>query len=452
MARVFLSYRRADGRYAVGWIAERLRQLDVVTDLRTAFQDSQLRCGDDFPGAIEEEVRGCDILVAVIGPNWLGPRSDGRARILDPADWVAREVSSALAQNKRILPVLIDGAEPLTRRDVPDHLAALTDLHAVPFAEASDLDGVVDCLRSHLEEIDRERARTKGLENEIEPARYRLGKLPAGAAVLAAVLGGFGGLMLATALPGNAAVTARFQQRDTAWVVAVVIELALWSSLAVVGHHYLWTHLVGRGLVRIRWRPVLITYAFILLLAAWVVAGFATSPPLAWGAARTWVLMVSFVVLLGPWILTALGVAWTSPSAHEFELGKRTRIISELDQVSWAAAAVVAAAGLTLVVAAAGYSRATTAIGIEGRTEVLVVVISWGLFLSGATIALFVWSRVQLRNSSTALLRDLKDITPQYRQNAEAHLVTEIFDWKRRWLIVWLLTPVGVAVSAIVWV
>ena len=90
MARVFLSYRRADGRYAVGWIAERLTKLDEVTEVRTAFRDGELRCGDDFPAALAGEIESCDVLVAVIGPNWLGRRAEGTPRIQDPTDWVGR--------------------------------------------------------------------------------------------------------------------------------------------------------------------------------------------------------------------------------------------------------------------------------------------------------------------------------------------------------------------------
>lgn len=59
---------------------------------------------------------------------------------------------------------------------------------------------------------------------------------------------------------------------------------------------------------------------------------------------------------------------------------------------------------------------------------------------------------MQLRNSSTALLRDLEDITPQYRRNAKAHLVRDVFGRKQRWLLAWLLAPVAAAVSAIIWV
>jgi len=454
MARVFLSYRRADGRYAVGWIAERLRQLDLVTELRTTFQDGELRCGDDFPAALAEEVESCDLLMAVVGPNWLGRRSGGPARIHDPADWVGREVRTALALNKRILPVLVGGAEPLSRADLPDDLAVLPDLHSVPFNEEADLDIIVRDLRSHLDQIDTERARIGGLVKPIELTPYQPGKPAIAMALIAAALGSIGGLVLATAFPGSDEVAVAFQRHDTAWVVPVLVELALWSGLAVIGHHFLWTHLVGLGLIRVRWRPVLVSYAFILLLAAWVVAGFSTSPPVAWGAARTWVLLVSFVVLMGPWILTALGAAWTTPAVREDELGKRARIIGELDRVSTVAVAVLAAAVLPVIVAAGGFTRALTTMDppLEDRTAGLIVVISWGLVLSAATVGIMLWSRVQLRDSSTLLRQDLKDITPEYRKHAEAHLVTQSFDRQRRWLLVWLLVPLAVAVSAVVWV
>ncbi|HSF86264.1 MAG TPA: toll/interleukin-1 receptor domain-containing protein [Acidimicrobiia bacterium] len=454
MARVFLSYRRADGRYAVGWIAERLRQLDAITQLRTTFQDGELRCGDDFPAALAEEVESCDVLVAVIGPNWLGQRSGGSSRILDPADWVGREVRTALSMNKRILPVLVGGAEPLTRDDLPDDLAALPDLHSVPFNEEADLDIIVRDLKSHLDEIDRERARIGGLAKPIELAPYWPGKTAIALAVIALVAGGFAGLALATAFPGSDALAVSFQRHDTVWVVAVVVEFALWSGLSVIGHHFLWTHLVGLGLVRVRWRPVLVSYAFILLLAAWIVGGFSTSPPLAWGAARMWSLLVAFVVLMGPWILATLGAAWTTPAVGEHELGSRARIIGELDRVSKVAATVLGLAMLPLILMASGFTQALTSMDPpqEDRSAGLVLVITWGLFLSAVTIATMLWSRLQLRNMSTALSQDLKDITPEFRHHAEAHLVTQSFDHQRRWLFVWLLAPFGVALSAIVWV
>jgi hypothetical protein len=72
-------------------------------------------------------VRECAILVAVIGPNWLGERAGQPNRILDPADWVGKEITGALNKGTIIIPVLINGALPLTAADLaPEHAELAT--------------------------------------------------------------------------------------------------------------------------------------------------------------------------------------------------------------------------------------------------------------------------------------------------------------------------------------
>ncbi|MDG2025670.1 MAG: toll/interleukin-1 receptor domain-containing protein [Acidimicrobiales bacterium] len=80
-ALVFVSYRRADGRLGVDWLAEQLGQRGTIDDVETAFHDAALRAGDHFPTELEEEIRGCRIVVAVMGPKWEGRRPDGSAKI-----------------------------------------------------------------------------------------------------------------------------------------------------------------------------------------------------------------------------------------------------------------------------------------------------------------------------------------------------------------------------------
>ncbi len=190
MARVFISYRRADGQYAVGWIEERLRRLDEVTHLRTAFRDNSLRLGDDLGDRLADEVRDCDVLIAVVGPHWRGVRDDGSARIDDSIDWVGREIVSALADGKRIIPVLIGGAEPLQAADLPEALRPFADLLAVRFEGLDDLELLERDLREYLDELDHERARLSGLDEPIVPPSARQ---PAWVWVLALVAGGAAG-------------------------------------------------------------------------------------------------------------------------------------------------------------------------------------------------------------------------------------------------------------------
>jgi hypothetical protein len=59
MARVFISYRRADGQYAVGWLAQRLAMMETDPTVEVAFRDGDLLAGDNFHDALAEKVREC---------------------------------------------------------------------------------------------------------------------------------------------------------------------------------------------------------------------------------------------------------------------------------------------------------------------------------------------------------------------------------------------------------
>lgn len=442
MARVFLSYRRADGRYAVGWIAERLRRLDEVTDLRSAFDDSDLRCGDDFPAALATEIENCDLFIAVIGPNWLGIRADGTRRILDESDWVGREVSGALVANKRVLPVLLDGIEPLNRSDLPEHLAALADRNALQFAGEADLDLLESHVRSHLEEIDRERARIAGLEEPIPLSSFRVGPLVIAAALLAAVIGAAAGFALTQAFVGDGEKVPILQANDTLWTVASMVQIALWGALGTVGFYYLWAHF--RTLVRIRWRPVVLSFLITGLLLAWLIAVFGTEPPVAWGAARIWASLALALVLLAPWILILLGAAWTTPTIPRHELGERARLIGQLDRISWVATAVLCVASLPAIAVTVGAGRAFDAAQVGDPTQSLVI--PFAALLTAAIVALLVQSRAELRNDSTALALDMAGIAANLRKHGEAVLVTRLIDLQQWWLLIWLALPITFAI------
>jgi hypothetical protein len=65
---------------------------------------------------LNRQLAACDVFLAVIGPNWLdAKKDDGGRRLHDPGDFVAIEISAALARNIRVIPVLIDGHVCLTR-------------------------------------------------------------------------------------------------------------------------------------------------------------------------------------------------------------------------------------------------------------------------------------------------------------------------------------------------
>jgi TIR domain len=132
MPTVIVSYRRSDSRWITGRIVDRLeRDLgkgDVFVDI------DAIPVGMDFRDHLRSVLDRCDVLLAVIGPNWLAADEAGQPRIFEPADWVRVEIETALARGTPVIPVLIDRAPMPKVSELPE------SLHAFAFRQAADVD------------------------------------------------------------------------------------------------------------------------------------------------------------------------------------------------------------------------------------------------------------------------------------------------------------------------
>ena len=128
--RIYISYRRSDSGEIASRIHDRLSQHfgpnAVHMDL------SYLQPGQDWSTAIEQQIRSSDVVLAVIGPQWLTETdAQGRRRLDDPGDFVRIELSVALQSQLRVVPVLINEAR-LPRPDtLPEDLQQLAYRQAV---------------------------------------------------------------------------------------------------------------------------------------------------------------------------------------------------------------------------------------------------------------------------------------------------------------------------------
>jgi len=121
---VFINYRGADSHsYGALLYAE----LSRCFGAELVFLDSEsIPAGTDFPAELVARVRGCGVLLAVVGPRWLSTAdAEGRRRIDDPADWVRRELAEAFAAGVRVVPVLTDGADLPGEAELPAEIAGL---------------------------------------------------------------------------------------------------------------------------------------------------------------------------------------------------------------------------------------------------------------------------------------------------------------------------------------
>lgn len=139
MPRLFISYRRDEAAYVAAMLAQRLRS--TFGDEAVYIDVDTIPLGVDFRDHIRSAVGRCDVLLAVIGRQWLQARdAAGRRRLDDPADFVRLEIEAALARSIPVVPVLIDDAPMPQASELPESLAPLSFRNAAELRAGRDMD------------------------------------------------------------------------------------------------------------------------------------------------------------------------------------------------------------------------------------------------------------------------------------------------------------------------
>jgi hypothetical protein len=112
---IFISYREKDSAGEAGRLVDSLKEHFVNDQI---FMDiDKIEPGVDFTDAISNSLESCDVMLAIIGPRWMGDTKQ-MSRIKNDGDWVRLEIATALARNIRVVPVLVDGADlPTSEED-----------------------------------------------------------------------------------------------------------------------------------------------------------------------------------------------------------------------------------------------------------------------------------------------------------------------------------------------
>ena len=107
--------------------------------------------GLDFIKVLNERVATCEIMLVVIGRDWLTTLdARGRKRIDDPNDFVHLEVKAALDRDIRVVPVLIDDAALPLMEELPEGLKPLARRQVVRISNdrfGADTGGLIELLR-----------------------------------------------------------------------------------------------------------------------------------------------------------------------------------------------------------------------------------------------------------------------------------------------------------------
>jgi hypothetical protein len=149
LARIFLSYRRDDSSGHAGRLYDRLSQHFGRANL---FMDvDTIALGLDCVEAIQDAVGACDVLLAVIGRQWLtSTDAQGQRRLDNPEDFVRIEITTALERRIRVIPVLVGGASMPRSTELPDVLQPLARRQALVVGDHfhSDVDRLLAALET----------------------------------------------------------------------------------------------------------------------------------------------------------------------------------------------------------------------------------------------------------------------------------------------------------------
>jgi len=152
--RIFLNYRKADaGGYAI----------PIYHSLVSKFGSSQvfkdvdaIKPGEQWDVKLNETLSTCDVVVAVIGPDWLSAADETGRRLDRPDDWVRRELEQALKREVPIVPTLVGGATLPNEAQLPETLRPLLRRQMIELHDAtwnSDLKRMVKALREFAERL-----------------------------------------------------------------------------------------------------------------------------------------------------------------------------------------------------------------------------------------------------------------------------------------------------------
>ena len=139
MSKIFISYRRDDSAYAVQHIYDELSRHYGADNI--VYDIDSIPLGENFREFLEQKVGECDVLLAVIGNQWLKLLNLNR----DAArDYVRIEIGAALQRRIPVIPVLLDKAS--VPKELPNDNEELSKRHAAELRHGKDFKSQLDRL------------------------------------------------------------------------------------------------------------------------------------------------------------------------------------------------------------------------------------------------------------------------------------------------------------------
>lgn len=147
--KIFINYRRSDSG---GYTAPLHDRLTTEFGAGLVFRDDTgLRGGNELLPSLYEKLDASAVVLVVIGPRWTEALAQAERR--KERDYVRLEIERASTRGKKILTVLVDGANLPPRDSLPKSLWVLFDNVAVEITNANysrDVDGLIEAIKEEM--------------------------------------------------------------------------------------------------------------------------------------------------------------------------------------------------------------------------------------------------------------------------------------------------------------
>ncbi len=142
--KIVISYRRSSFDAIAGRIRDKL--VDHYGSGAVYMDVDDIPFGVDFRKHIDGALNEGDVVVAIIGPRWLGPRRRQDPRIFDEADPVRIEIEVAIRRGIAVVPILVEDATMPRPDELPETIRNLA------FYNAATVDSGRD-FHQHMERV-----------------------------------------------------------------------------------------------------------------------------------------------------------------------------------------------------------------------------------------------------------------------------------------------------------
>lgn len=149
---ILVSYRHNDSAGHTGRMLDRIKK--PFAKWRLQCDVDLINPGDDFVQVIEDAIATSDVMLVVIGRDWLiSGEGSPQSRLDNPTDVVRLEIAYALAHQVRIIPILVKGAAMPPSAALPDELKGFARRQSIELRDTrweADIDDLIAALKKVL--------------------------------------------------------------------------------------------------------------------------------------------------------------------------------------------------------------------------------------------------------------------------------------------------------------